>query len=130
MVAGQLLARQQLKQPCEPLQTSRACPASNDFNGFHQTSDYSERFANTAAPLLGFESRCTAVSSIFTLLALMLLLLLLLLRLLLLLLLLLLLFLLLVLLLHLLFLRVVPTCAHIVVFQILLPSMHAGRGGF
>ena len=111
MVAGQLLARQQLNKPCEPLQTSRACPASNDFNGFHQTSDYSERFANTAAPLLGFESRCTAVSSIFTLLALML-------------------FLLLVLLLHLLFLHVVPTCAHIVVFQILLPSMHAGRGGF
>ena len=99
--------------------------------------DYSERFANTAAPLLGFESRCTAVSSISTLLALMLLLLLLLfLRLLLLLLLL--LFLLLVLLLQLLFLMlyvfrrftILRTCAHIVVFQILLPSMHAGRGGF
>ena len=62
-----------------------ACSASNDFNGFNQTlvpdataSGYSERFANSAAPLLGFESRCTAVSSIFTLLALMLLLLLLL----------------------------------------------------
>ena len=98
-------------------------------------SDYSERFANTAAPWLGFESRCTAVSSISTLLALMLLLLLLLL-LRLLLLLLLLLFLLLVLLLRLLFLvlfrmfTILHTCAHIVVFQILLPSMHAGRGGF
>ena len=97
-------------------------------------SDYSERFANTAAPWLGFESRCTAVS-ISTLLALMLLLLLLLL-LRLLLLLLLLLFLLLVLLLQLLFLvlfrmfTILHTCAHIVVFQILLPSMHAGRGGF
>ena len=66
----------------------------------------------------------------------LLLLLLLLLRLLLLLLLLLLLFLLLVLLLRLLFLvlfrmfTILHTCAHIVVFQILLPSMHAGRGGF
>ena len=65
----------------------------------------------------------------------LLLLLLLLLRLLLLLLLLL-LFLLLVLLLRLLFLvlfrmfTILHTCAHIVVFQILLPSMHAGRGGF
>ena len=64
----------------------------------------------------------------------LLLLLLLLLRLLLLLLLL--LFLLLVLLLQLLFLvlfrmfTILHTCAHIVVFQILLPSMHAGRGGF
>ena len=46
------------------------------------------------------------------------------------------LFLLLVLLLRLLFLvlfrmfTILHTCAHIVVFQILLPSMHAGRGGF
>ena len=74
-------------------------------------SDYSERFANTAAPWLGFESRCTAVSLISTLLALRLLL-------------------------QLLFLvlfrmfTILHTCAHIVVFQILLPSMHAGRGGF